>query len=95
MIEFAGLFGLGNAEIETLKWGQIDYLNKKLNLIRIKTSEPFEVPIYPWCFSLLNKLRAKAEAHGGRGTAPETKLFTSEMPSVALRSACRALALPN
>jgi len=45
-IEFLGLAGLGQAEASSLKWGDVNFDEKKLTIRRRKTQQPFFPPIY-------------------------------------------------
>ena len=93
--EFCGRFGLGEAEAVSLTWDMLDFHVEAFDLERVKTRRGFTIPVYPWAKGFINKLYAQANAPGGRGTAPGTRIFTIQTCRVALTSACRVLELPH
>lgn len=60
-IEFMGNAGLGQAEIkpDALKWDDVDFERGVLCVLRQKTGERFEVPIYPNLRPVLERLAQK------------------------------------
>ena len=93
-IEFLGLAGLGQAEVSSLTWGDVNFEASQLIVFRHKTTMGFAVPIYPQLRPLLEKrlMLAKA-ANGDRPPLPATKVFSVENAKKALESACVRLGL--
>ena len=67
--ELMGLAGLGNAEVEGLTWGDVDFKNNRIRVYRQKTSTGFSIPIYPQLRPLLEKL------HGKKKRAPDERVL--------------------
>ena len=87
--EFLGRAGLGQAEAIALKWGNVDFERRKIRIIRKKTGEYFEIPIYPTLMPLMERLRMKANPQ------PEQDVFAVKDVKRALNNACKRLALPH
>lgn len=82
-----GLAGLGQAEISSLTWGDIDWQKEQFVVRRQKTGKPFYVPIYAHLKPFLQKLYAK------HLTPPrnDVKLFKMQDGKKALANACTRL----
>ena len=89
-VEFLGLAGLGQAEASSLTWGDVDWVNNRLNIRRHKTDTRFHVPIFPHLRPLLERLQREC-----RQQVPSTLVFKIKDAKKALRSACVRLGLPN
>jgi len=95
-LEFLGLAGLGQAETESLCWGEVDFKEKLMTAFRYKTKSGFVVPIYPQLHPLLERRHAAAMAkHDGEIPSKMSKVFSISNPRSALASACKRLKLPN
>ena len=95
-IEFLGLAGLGQAEAESLCWGDIDFKGKLMTTFRHKTKSVFVVPIYPQLLPLLERRHATAmEQMDGHEPIKMSKIFSISNPRGALTSACKRLNLPK
>jgi integrase len=91
--EFLGRAGLGQAEARGLKWENVDFQNGILQIVRKKTGEYFEVPIYATLRPLLERRKAQAEANGGAD--PEARVFNVDDVRKALSHACTRLKLTH
>jgi integrase len=71
-VEFIGLAGLGQAEAGSLTWADIDWQKERITTFRHKTSQGFQIPIYPQLRPLLERMRQE------RGGSPpgEEKVLT-------------------
>jgi integrase len=83
MLQFLGLAGVGQAEARALRRCDV---GAKMKFIRRKTGRPFEVPIYEWVQSLVERRCAMVQD-------PGALLFTQQDCGVALREACARLGL--
>jgi len=90
LIEFMGLAGLGQAECADLTWGDINFKNDKIVIIRQKTSKEFSIPIYPSLRPLLIRMNKEREDKNA-----SAKVFSVKDPKIALESACKRLNLPK
>jgi integrase len=90
-IEFLGLAGLGQAEVGSLTWGDVDWNNDRLTVRRKKTKYLFFVPIYAHLKPLLQKMLARYKAP----PTPETKIFTISDARKSLANACKRLGFPH
>jgi integrase len=88
-LEAEGALGLGQAELATLIWADVDMKLMQISVRRVKTGEPFTVPIYPQAKSLIER-RKKIT-----GEKQANRVFTIKDPKVALKNACKKLGLPQ
>ena len=88
--EFLGRAGLGQAEAQGLKWGHVDFKNRRLKIVRRKTGEYFEVPIYPSLLPLLERMRREA-----KDASADANVFNLQKVHKALMNACKRLGLPH
>ena len=88
--EFEGRAGLGQAEAQGLKWGHVDFEKRRLKIVRRKTQEYFEVPIYANLMPLLERMHKEA-----KDTNPEAPVFDMKKAHKALMNACKRLGLPH
>jgi integrase len=88
--EFLGRAGLGQAEAQALKWGHVDFKNRRLKIVRRKTGEYFEVPIYAALLPLLERMHKEA-----KDTSPEADVFSIKKVHKSLMNACKRLGLPH
>jgi integrase len=69
-LEAEGALGLGQAELATLIWADVDMKLMQISVRRVKTGEPFTVPIYPQAKSLIERRKKitgeKEVAEAGR-----------------------------
>ena len=86
--------GLGNAELSSLRWRDVDFDRGILRVCRKKTSTPFQVPLHPDLRRELQILLAKQSACG-RHVDPNDKVLQVKSIKRALGSACKALNLPH
>lgn len=89
-VEFIGLAGLGQAEVGSLTWDDIDFANDRINTFRHKTKRGFMVPIYPQLKPLLERMRAE---RGGNPAGAE-RVFRLKDAKKSISGACRRLCLP-
>ncbi|MEI8196268.1 MAG: tyrosine-type recombinase/integrase, partial [Phycisphaerae bacterium] len=89
LVEFMGLLGLGQAEVENLRGEHFDFERMQITIVRQKTRKPFVIPIYPQAVELVTQLKAE-----GRIVTGQT-LFNARSPEVALHRACTRLKLPR
>ena len=95
-IEFLGLAGLGQAEAESLTWGDVDFKKSLLITFRHKTKSGFAIPIYPQLLPLLRRRNdAAVQQNEGKPPAKYLRVFNIGNPRIALASACKRLDLPN
>ncbi len=90
-IEFMGLAGLGQAEVSSLKWGDVNWEKGELCVRRRKTKELFFPPIYPDLQPFLQRLRSKHTVP----PATDAPLFSIQDARKALQNACSRLGLPG
>lgn len=83
-LQFLGLAGVGQAEARALR--RCDIVGAKMRFVRRKTGKPFEVPVYAWVQSLVERRCALVQD-------PAALLFTQADCGVALREACARLGL--
>jgi len=86
-LEFAGLAGLGQAEVRALRRSDVDLDAGRMILFRHKTRQGFAVPIYPQLRPLLEKLC--------EGKAHDDRLFKQRDAEKALHNACKRLGFPR
>jgi len=79
---------IGQAEAIALTWGNIDFDNNVIHCLRVKTGEPFDVPMYPGLKPFLQKM---ADAKPERKASD--KLFNILSVKKALYAACVRLKL--
>jgi len=89
-IEFAGRAGLGQAEVNSLTWGDVDLARGQMQVRRQKTQEPYPYYLTPILVPFLKKLKAKAS-----GAGPRTPIVEPRNPRKALKSACKRMNLPD
>jgi integrase len=95
-IEFLGLAGLGQAEAESLCWGDIDFKRGLMTTFRHKTTTGFVVPIYPQVVPFLKRRHEAAKTkNDGNDPTKDSKVFSIANPRIALSAACKRLKLPN
>jgi integrase len=95
-IEFLGLAGLGQAEAESLCWGDIDFKGKLMTTFRHKTTTGFVVPIYPQVLPLLKRRHEAAAAkNDGKDPSKDSRVFSIADPRIAMAAACKRLKFPN
>ncbi len=86
-VEFMGLAGLGQAEIASLKRGDVDLKAGRLTIYRHKTATGFVVPLFPQLRPLVERL-----CEGKGHSAP---LFPIREARKALENACKRLGFPH
>ena len=91
LVEFMGLAGLGQAECDGIRWGDINFESRLITIIRKKTGQEFKIPIYP----PLDPLLTRMDAARREAKSPEEKVFSVRNPKKALESACSRLGLPD
>lgn len=89
-VEFLGLAGVGQAEAASLKWGDVDWENQRINFRRQKTQVTFAVPIYPDLLPFLQRLQMERG-----GLPPSRHVFAIKDAKKALQAACDRLAYPR
>jgi len=89
-IEFLGLAGLGQAEAASLTWGQVDFVNERLNIRRHKTDTWFYVPLYPELKQFLLQLQLSAP-----DTSRSAIVFKIKDAKKALAAACDRVGYPR
>jgi integrase len=85
-LEAMGLLGLGQAELSTLRRGDVDLGRGQIIVYRHKTDQGFAIPLYPQARPLIEKLC--------EGKAHDERLFAIDNARKALGSACRRLKFP-
>ena len=85
-LEAMGLLGLGQAELSTLRRGDIDLGRGQIIVYRHKTDQGLAIPIYPQARPLIEKL-CEGKSHGER-------MFVIDDARKALGSACRRFSTP-
>ena len=88
-LEAEGALGLGQAELASLIWADVDMQRMQISVRRVKTGEPFTVPIYPQARELIER---RKKITGGKAI---NRVFTVKDPKVALTNACKKLGLPQ
>ena len=88
-VEFMGLSGLGNGEVDALKVQDVRLTRGTIWIRRQKTDTGFHIPIFPRLRPLLEKLLLKS------GADPRAKLLPISEAKHALESACRKLHFPH
>jgi integrase len=86
-VEFIGLCGVGQAEAANVRRQDVDLKAGILRLFRAKTSQRFDVPIYPLLRPLLERLCA--DLH------PRDKVFAIKNAKKSIAGACKRLGLPH
>jgi integrase len=87
-VEFLGLAGLGQAEVNALTLSDINWREGTITTFRHKTKSGFEIPIYPQLRDLLHRRMRDLKK-------PDDRLFTIKGPEIAVRNACHRLNLPH
>ena len=87
-VEAEGVLGLGQAELANLRWRDVNFDRGTIQVLRIKTQEPFSVPIYPQARPLLER------RHAITGSKPDNPVFTIADAKAAVANACRRLNFP-
>jgi integrase len=85
-LEFAGLAGLGQAEIAAIRRCHVDLDASQIGIYRQKTDAAFVIPIYPQLRPLVEKL-CKGKKH-------DERLFKIDQARKALTNACKRLGYP-
>jgi len=88
-VEAQGLLGLGQAELANIKIKSISLQRNTIQILRIKTQTPFEIPIYPQAKGLIAR-RMKIT-----GEDPEALVFSIRDAKVAVGTACKRLNFPK
>jgi len=86
--------GLGNAELSSLRWRDIDFQRETLTVRRKKTSHLFQIPLHSDLKDQLIKLWGKGEQENGE-VVPNDNVLKIKSIKRALTSACRELNLPH
>jgi len=86
-LEAMGLLGLGQAELSTLRRGDVDLGRGQIIVYRHKTDHGFAIPIYPQARPLIETL-CRDKEH-------DSRLFRIDDARKALGSACRRLNFPH
>lgn len=87
-VEGEGVLGLGQSELANLRWRDVNFSSDTIQVLRIKTQEPFTIPIYPQARPLLERRRAIT------GSKPDNSVFSIKDAKVAVGNACRRLSFP-
>ncbi len=88
-VEFLGLAGLGQAEVNALTWGDFNLVTEQAATMRVKTGRGFSLPIYPQLRPLLDRMRAE---RGGNPPADQP-IFAQKDARKAITNACKRLGL--
>jgi|GEM_PF-3324441 len=88
--EFIHRAALGQAEISSLTWGDLDFEKSIIRVKRIKTGKPFDVPMYPCLRPFLEELVAKFPKK-----KTTDKIFKIQSIQKGLYAACERLGLPS
>ena len=88
--EFLGRAGLGQAEAQALKWDHVDFKNRRLKIVRRKTGEYFEVPIYAPLMPLMERMHREA-----KDTRADANVFSLQSVHKVLMNTCKRLGLPH
>lgn len=86
-LEFMGLAGVGQAEMGNLTKGDIDMKKERIRLRRVKTSSPYEIPLFPQLKPLLEHMEVLKMRH-------DQHVFEIKDGKKALCAACKRLNLP-
>ncbi|MDK3159491.1 hypothetical protein QPK87_23360 [Kamptonema cortianum] len=89
-LEAMGRLGLGNAELNKMTWGDINFATNEIHVLRKKTVTGFIIPIYPQAKDFLLGLKAKAG-----NPSPDDKVFSIKSAKKALAQSCARLGLPS
>ena len=89
-IEFLGSAGLGQAEASSLCWGDVNWVEGEISVMRKKTGKAFTIPIYRHLRPLLERRKAAAG-----DVAPTTPIFKINDAKKSLKSACDRLGFPH
>jgi hypothetical protein len=89
VVEAFALLGLGQAEVASLRWQDLNLQAETLSVKRRKTGVPFTVPLNSAALELLKR---RAEITGG---SPTKKIFTIYSPKKAIDAACADLGYPS
>jgi len=88
VVEAFALLGLGQAEVASLVWQDVNFETVTLRVTRRKTGVPFSVPLNSAARELLKRRKKITE------TTPTTKIFTIYSPKKAIEAACKDLGYP-
>ncbi|MEI6492598.1 MAG: tyrosine-type recombinase/integrase [Verrucomicrobiota bacterium] len=83
-LKFLFLAGIGEAELRTLKWSDVDWTAERIQIQRVKTGSYFYVPFYPWLKPFLVDLFARRKVKQGQ-------IFKLKTIAIGLRNTCRKL----
>jgi integrase len=86
-LEAMGLLGLGQAELSSLRRGDVDLGREQIIVYRHKTDQGFAIPLYPQARPLIETLCPDKEH--------DHRLFRIDDARKALGSACRRLKFPH
>jgi integrase len=86
-VAFCGLFGVGEAEVCSVNWENVDWARSRINFVRQKTGKSFYAPFYPWCREFIVDLWERS------GKPEMGRIFSIRSAKRALYSACRRLGL--
>lgn len=89
LVEFMGLAGVGNAEAQNLTWGDIDFEAGKITLLRQKTQQGYQIPLFPQVRGLLERMR------GDKPPGAAVKVFKIKDAKKSLQGACERLKLQH
>jgi integrase len=87
-VEFLGLAGLGQAEVNTITLSDVDWQGGTITTYRHKTVTGFDIPIFPQVRDLLWRRTRRLKNPGDH-------LFRIKGAETAVRNACRRLNLPH
>jgi len=88
------LSGLGNAELSSLQWRDVDLDRESLTVRRKKTSHLFKIPLHPELKQQFLELWDKEMKNEGT-VDPNKSILKIKSIKRALTSACRTLKLPH
>jgi len=87
-IEFSGRAGLGAAEINNLKWTDVDFRAGEMFVRRLKSKRHFKYTLHPLVIPFLNRLRERV------GVDLAGPIFHVASPRKAFAHACKKLEYP-
>ncbi|MFZ2280873.1 MAG: tyrosine-type recombinase/integrase [Prosthecobacter sp.] len=88
-VDFLGRSGLGNSEAANIQRKHVDLEKGKITVLRNKTNQGYQIPIFPQLRPLVEKLMKQAE------DKPDAHLLKVDNVKKALTNSCARLNLPH
>jgi len=88
-LRFLFLAGIGEAELKSLKWADVDWVNERIQIQRMKTGSYFFVPFYHWLKPFMLDLWNR------RGCPTRGDIFKIQSVKQGIWNTCKKLNMPK